>query len=239
MNDRSLTTPCHAGPTRPRVSRRIGGIAESATLAVDAKSKALKAAGRPVIGFGAGEPDFATPGYIVAAAVEAFGALDVLVANHARSSKQSLAEVTATELDLAWAVNARASVLLAQAYAAAHDDRRGGGRIILFTSGQHLAPMSGELPYAISKGAIHQMTLSLSDALIDRGITVNAINPGPVDTGWAEPHLAEQARQALPAGRWTRPDEIARIVCWLASDDSALITGQVLNTEGGFRRWVT
>jgi len=57
--------------TRARVSRRIGGIAESATLAVDAKAKALKAAGRPVIGFGAGEPDFPTPDYIVEAAVEA------------------------------------------------------------------------------------------------------------------------------------------------------------------------
>ena len=53
------------------MSRRIGGIAESATLAVDAKAKALKAAGRPVIGFGAGEPDFPTPGYIVDAAIEA------------------------------------------------------------------------------------------------------------------------------------------------------------------------
>ena len=57
--------------TLRRVSRRVDGIAESATLAVDAKAKALKAAGRPVIGFGAGEPDFATPDYIVAAAVEA------------------------------------------------------------------------------------------------------------------------------------------------------------------------
>ena len=56
---------------RSRVSARIGGIAESATLAVDAKAKALKAAGRPVIGFGAGEPDFPTPGAIVAAAQEA------------------------------------------------------------------------------------------------------------------------------------------------------------------------
>jgi len=56
---------------RPRVSRRIGSITESATLAVDAKAKALKAEGRPVIGFGAGEPDFATPDYIVAAAVAA------------------------------------------------------------------------------------------------------------------------------------------------------------------------
>jgi len=56
---------------RTRVSRRIASIAESATLAVDAKAKALKAEGRPVIGFGAGEPDFATPDYIVAAAVAA------------------------------------------------------------------------------------------------------------------------------------------------------------------------
>ena len=58
-------------PSARRISARIGGIAESATLAVDAKAKALKAAGRPVIGFGAGEPDFPTPGYIVDAAVEA------------------------------------------------------------------------------------------------------------------------------------------------------------------------
>jgi aspartate aminotransferase len=57
--------------SRPRISARIGSIAESATLAVDARAKALKAAGRPVIGFGAGEPDFPTPGYIVEAAVAA------------------------------------------------------------------------------------------------------------------------------------------------------------------------
>ena len=57
--------------TRPRISARISAISESATLAVDAKAKAMKAAGRPVIGFGAGEPDFPTPGYIVEAAVEA------------------------------------------------------------------------------------------------------------------------------------------------------------------------
>ncbi|URM90097.1 pyridoxal phosphate-dependent aminotransferase [Streptomyces sp. MRC013] len=63
----SAATP----PTERRVSARIGAISESATLAVDAKAKALKAAGRPVIGFGAGEPDFPTPGYIVEAAVEA------------------------------------------------------------------------------------------------------------------------------------------------------------------------
>ncbi|MEU7134489.1 pyridoxal phosphate-dependent aminotransferase [Streptomyces sp. NPDC046261] len=67
----TAATPSAQSPTERRVSARIGSISESATLAVDAKAKALKAAGRPVIGFGAGEPDFPTPGYIVEAAVEA------------------------------------------------------------------------------------------------------------------------------------------------------------------------
>jgi aspartate aminotransferase len=67
----SSTSSPSASPARSRISARIGSIAESATLAVDAKAKALKAAGRPVIGFGAGEPDFPTPGYIVEAAVTA------------------------------------------------------------------------------------------------------------------------------------------------------------------------
>jgi 3-oxoacyl-[acyl-carrier protein] reductase len=185
--------------------------------------------------------DFAdpeTPGAVVRAAVDTFGAVDIVVANHARSSDQSLADVTAAELDLTWAVNARASVLLAQAFASVHDDDRPGGRLILFTSGQHLAPMSREIPYAVSKGAIHQMTLTLSDVLADRGITVNAVNPGPVDTGWAEPELAERVGRALPAGRWGRPDDVARLIRWLASDESQWITGQIINSEGGFRRWV-
>jgi NAD(P)-dependent dehydrogenase (short-subunit alcohol dehydrogenase family) len=182
--------------------------------------------------------DPAAPARVVRAAVDAFGAVDIVVANHARSSDATLAEVTAAELDLTWAVNARASVLLAQAFAAAHDDDRPGGRVVLFTSGQHLAPMSREIPYAVSKGAIHQMTLTLADALADRGITVNAVNPGPVDTGWADPELTARVGRALPAGRWCRPDEVAPLVRWLASDDSRWITGQVINAEGGFRRWV-
>ncbi len=67
----SSTPSTELPPAQRRISRRIAGIAESATLAVDAKAKALKAAGKPVIGFGAGEPDFPTPDYIVEAAVTA------------------------------------------------------------------------------------------------------------------------------------------------------------------------
>ena len=140
------------------------------------------------------EADLALPGApaaVVERAVQLFRHVDVIVANHARSSgRQTLSNVTVEELDLSWAVNARASVLLTRAFAAQHDDRRGGGRVVLFTSGQHLAPMTQEVPYTISKGAIHQMTLTLADALVDRGITVNTINPGPTDTGWASPELS-------------------------------------------------
>jgi 3-oxoacyl-[acyl-carrier protein] reductase len=181
-----------------------------------------------------GDPD--APRRVIERAIDAFGAVDALVVNHARGSDQSLETVTAEELDSAWAVNARATVLLAQAFAASHDDDRANGRIVLFTSGQHLAPMPAELPYAISKGAVHQATLTLADALADRGITVNAINPGPVDTGWPSAELRERLRPAFPAGRWGRPEDIAAIVGWIVSPDSAWLTGQVIDAEGGFRR---
>jgi aspartate/methionine/tyrosine aminotransferase len=86
----SSPTLAPAGPTR-RVAQRVGGIAESATLAVDAKAKALKAAGRPVIGFGAGEPDFPTPDYIVRAAAAACS----VPANHRYTPAAGLPELKA------------------------------------------------------------------------------------------------------------------------------------------------
>jgi 3-oxoacyl-[acyl-carrier protein] reductase len=106
----------------------------------------------------------------------------------------------------------------------------------LFTSGQHLQPMRGELPYAISKGAIHQMTASLADAVADRGITLNTLNPGPVDTAWAPRELLARSRAAFPAGRWGQSEDIAAVVAWLVSPESSWVTGQVINAEGGFRR---
>lgn len=181
-----------------------------------------------------GDPD--APRAVVDAALDAFGAVDALVVNHAHSSEQSLATVTVEELDRAWAVNARAAILLAQAFAASHADDRPDGRIVLLTSGQHLGPMPGELPYVLSKGAIHQVTATLADELAERGITVNAVNPGPVDTGWPSAALRESLTQRFPAGRWGQPGDIVPVLAWLLSNDSAWVTGQVIDAEGGFRR---
>ncbi len=199
----------------------------------------LAALGGPGAGLDHAQLDLAapdSPARLVDGTIDRFGALDLLVINHARSSEQDLAALTAAELDLSWAVNTRAPLLLVQAYAARHDDRRGAGRILLFTSGQHLGPMPGELPYIATKGALHQLTASLADALADRDITVNCLNPGPVDTGYADPAAYQQVANAFPNRRWTAPDEIAELVAWLVGPHSRLITGQVIDAEAGFRR---
>jgi 3-oxoacyl-[acyl-carrier protein] reductase len=139
------------------------------------------------------------PGAVVAAAVEAFGHIDLLIVHHARSGHGRLAETNAAQLDAFLHENVRAAILLVKEFAARHDGRP-GGRVILMTSGQHLAPMSREVAYAVSKGALHQATKTLADELIDRGITVNTVNPGPTDTGW---DIARRdPRPAMPLGRW-------------------------------------
>lgn len=181
--------------------------------------------------------DPTAPARLVGAARDAVGPLSTLVAAHARSAEGRLAEVTAAEVDLCFAVNARGSLLLTQAFAAQYDPAAGPGAVVLFTSGQHLAPMSAELPYAISKGAIQQMTLSLADELIDADITVNCVNPGPTDTGWAGPGLEEVVARAMPRGRWNTPTEAASVVGWLTGPDARSVTGQTIDAEGGFRRW--
>jgi len=178
--------------------------------------------------------DAAAPTRCVEAAIAALDSLDVLVANHAASADQALEQLTAETIDRTHAVNVRATLLLVQAFAASHDGRP-GGRVILLTSGQGRGPMPRELPYVASKGAISALVLSLADHLAPRAITVNAVNPGPTNTGWASPEIYEQALGAMPAGRWGEPDDAASLIAWLASEEAGWVTGQVIDSDGGFR----
>ena len=177
------------------------------------------------------------PNRLINTATDAVGHLDVLVCNHARTGDDGpLGTLDAAMLDAHWAVNTRSTILLAQAFAAQHDGRP-GGRIILMTSGQDLGPMHDEVAYAASKGALASITRTLADHLADQRVTVNTVNPGPVDTGYASPELHEAVRHRFPQQRWGVPDDPARLIAWLTTDEAAWITGQTINTEGGFRRW--
>jgi 3-oxoacyl-[acyl-carrier protein] reductase len=176
------------------------------------------------------------PAQLADVAAEARGHLDILVCNHARSGDGPLGTLDAALLDAHWAVNTRSTILLTQAFAARHDGRP-GGRVIFMTSGQDLGPMTGEVAYAASKGALASVVRTLADQLADQGITLNAVNPGPVDTGYAPPEAYEAVRRHFPQQRWGVPDDPARLIAWLATDEAAWITGQVINSEGGFRRW--
>ncbi|MGY4989565.1 SDR family oxidoreductase [Streptomyces nigrescens] len=179
------------------------------------------------------------PARLLDTAVEALGGrLDILVANHALSgSDGSLDAIDAAMLDAHWAVDARSVILLAQAYARRRPAGLPGGRIVMMTSGQDLGGgMPEEIAYGLAKGALASATRSLATTFADLGVTVNTVNPGPVDTGYAVGELRERVAGCFPGGQWGAPDDPARLIAWLATDEAAWITGQVINSEGGFRR---
>lgn len=111
--------------------------------------------------------------------------------------------------------------------------KRNGGRIINLTSGQYVSPMPGELAYAATKGAVEAFTKSLASELAPRGITVNAVDPGPTDTGWMSLELKRELQKAAPFARAGLPEDAARLVRFLASQESQWITGQVIHSRGG------
>ncbi len=193
------------------------------------------------------------PAAVVKQARDRLGALDVLVCVHARSGGDGdLLECDAEMLDTHWAVNARSTLLLTRYFAeqfpgAAPPAEPEGrtGRVVWFTSGQAQGPMRGEIAYAASKAALSGIAPTVADELIERGIVLNVVNPGPVDTGYLSPegglfteqHLAP-LRARMPLGRFGHPDDPARLVAWLVSDEARWVVGQVIASEGGFRRYV-
>jgi 3-oxoacyl-[acyl-carrier protein] reductase len=172
------------------------------------------------------------PERVVSEAADALGHLDVLVVNHAYSIRQGLGELTAEEIDTSMAINVRASLLLIQAFHARHDGRP-NGRVVMMTSGQHRGPMPGELPYIAGKGALHQLTRSLAEAAAPKRITVNTVDPGATETGWADEAARAWVLERQPFGRWGEPEDAARVIGFLCSEDAAWITGQVITSAGG------
>ncbi|MBL9134747.1 MAG: SDR family oxidoreductase [Verrucomicrobiales bacterium] len=164
---------------------------------------------------------------------ERFGPIDILVNNAAYSTPTRVELMTAEELDRHYAVNLRAVLLLCREFIDNHTPG-GAGRIINLTSGQGLTPMPDELAYAATKGGVDALTLSVSAAVAGRRITVNAVDPGPTDTGWILDEQRPALLAAAPTGRLGTPEDAARLVVFLASDAAEWITGQIIRARGGY-----
>ncbi|MGA8116982.1 MAG: SDR family oxidoreductase [Actinocatenispora sp.] len=192
--------------------------------------KELRRAGAEVRHRSADLADPEAPAALVATAREAFGHIDILVTGHTRNCGQSLEELTAAEFDLSSAVNTRATLLLVQAFAAQHDNERPGGRIVLYSSGQSPCDEAEELPYLAAKAARQEVMETLAAHLAPRDITVNSINRGPYDTGGAAGQRA--TKKDRTGGRWSTPQDTARVIGWLVSAEADWVTGQTIASDG-------
>lgn len=163
------------------------------------------------------------------------GQASVLVNNATYSTQTDIDNFSATELDKHYEINLKATTLLTIEFIRRFNQKK-GGRIINLTSGQSLGEMSDEIAYAITKGAIETLTKTISQKIATKGITINAVNPGPTDTGWMDENLTALILEKSPMGRIGTPKDASRLISFLASDEAEWITGQIIHSEGGFTR---
>jgi len=162
-----------------------------------------------------------------------FGVSHILVNNACFSARDSIESLDAGTLDRNYAVNTRAPILLSVEFI-----RRFGGkgarRIISMTSGQMLGPMRGQLAYVVTKAGLDAFTITFAAEVGHLGITVNAVDPGPTDSGSMPPDLQKTLRPRFALGRLGLPEDAAHLIAFLAGPDGGWITGQILRSRGGF-----
>jgi len=173
-----------------------------------------------------------------AAALEAFGRLDVLVNNAGIQKPCASHEIEIADFDRILAVNLRGPFLCARE-AIRHFLSRPGGGVILNNSSVHeIIPKPKYLPYSISKGGLENLTKTLALEYAGRGIRVNAVGPGavvtPINRAWIDnPKARGEVESHIPMGRAAEADEIASVFAFLASDEASYVTGQTFFACGG------
>ena len=167
-------------------------------------------------------------------AEKAIGRVDILVNNAAHCEMpDDIFSATASNIERHFAVNTRAAVLLISEFVNRHK-RRGGnwGRIINLSTDAAQA-FGTQISYGASKAAIEAYTRGIAWEVGHLGITVNAVAPGPVQTGWMSSELVELVLPGIPLGRVGTPQDIADVIVFLASDQARWLTGQVIKVSGG------
>ena len=172
---------------------------------------------------------------LVDAALQQFGAVHILVNNAGITRDGLLMTMKEDAWDQVLDTNLKGAFLTMKAVARTMMKQR-YGRIVNLSSVVGLHGNAGQVNYAASKAGVIGMTKSMARELASRGVRVNAIAPGFVETAMTE-KLPEEARKAgaaqVPLGRFAKPEEVAAAVCFLAGDDASYITGQVLCVDGG------
>ncbi|KLV30201.1 SDR family oxidoreductase [Priestia megaterium] len=161
------------------------------------------------------------------------GSPSILVNNATHSVDVDFRSIDADMLDAHYNVNIRGTCLLTVEFARLIEGKH-GGRIINMVSGQDKSPEPGNLAYVATKGAVSTFTKSVAIELAPLKITVNAVDPGPTNTGWMSSELKEELLPKFPMGRLGEPRDAAKLVIFLASEESAWITGQIIHSDGGF-----
>lgn len=174
------------------------------------------------------DPD--TPARVFDEAERRLGPVTALVMSHCESVDSGLLDTTVESFDRHFAVNTRATWLLIREFGRRFTARHGTGRIISLTSDHTV----GNLPYGASKGAMDRITLAAAHELAHLGVTANAINPGPIDTGWMSDEIRAHCLAATPLGRLGTPQDTAHLVDFLCSPEGQWINGQLLKSNGGF-----
>ena len=169
------------------------------------------------------------------AAVQAFGRIDILVNNAGITRDGLLMMMKEADFDAVINANLKGTFLCMKAVSRLMMKQR-YGRIVNLSSVVGLRGNAGQVNYAASKAGVIGMTKSLAKELATRGVTVNAVAPGFIDTDMtaAMPQAAREATLAsIPMGRMGAPEDVAKAVAFLASDQAAYVTGQVLAVDGG------
>ncbi|MED3865481.1 SDR family oxidoreductase [Priestia megaterium] len=161
------------------------------------------------------------------------GSPSILVNNATHSVDVDFRSIDADMLDAHYNVNVRGTCLLTAEFARLIEGKH-GGRIINMVSGQDKSPEPGNLAYVATKGAVSTFTKSVAIELAPLKITVNAVDPGPTNTGWMSSELKEEFLPKFPMGRLGEPRDAAKLVIFLASEESEWITGQIIHSDGGF-----
>jgi glucose 1-dehydrogenase len=206
--------------------------------ATEALEKQVAALGDQAIGVDADVSKVADLEKLVAAAVSKFGRVDVMVNNAGVETRTSVLDTTEAQYEKVLSINLKSAFFGVQIAAREMIKQGGGGRIINITSVHEDWPMPGNTAYCLSKGGMRMLTRTAGVELAPHNILVVGVGPGAVATPinlstMKDPTLMKKLDDAIPLGRMAKPEEIASVVAFLASDAASYLTATTIFADGG------